>query len=96
MAGMFSMLGVLFGLPLPELFAPLQVSAVLVDAVLHQQGDIGRLLRAVKLAEAGDCVGLEPLLEQLQVTAEQFNQTTVEAHQWMLGIVRESQGASHA
>ena len=96
MAGMVSMLGLLFGLPLPELFAPLQVDAVLVGAVLRHEGQIGRLLRAVTLAEAGDAAGLAPLLEQMQLSTEQFNQATLEAHQWMLGIVREAQGASHA
>ena len=96
MAGMFSMLGVLFGLPLPELFAPLQVSEILVNAVLRHEGDIGRLLRAVLLAQAGDAAALAPLLEHMQVSGEQFNQITVEAHQWMLGVVRETQGASHA
>lgn len=95
MAGMFSLLGILFGLPLPEILKPLQISEVLVDAVLRREGDIGRLLQAVEFAEQGDSVGLSGLLDALSLSAAQFNLLNIEACQWMLDIVRETQGGAH-
>lgn len=96
MAGMFSLLGTLFGLPLAEILKPLQISEVLVDAVLRREGGIGRLLQMVECAEQGDAAGLYGLLEGLQLTAADFNLLSIEACQWMLDIVRETQGGGHA
>lgn len=95
MAGMFSLLGILFGMPLAELLQPLQISDVLVGAVLRREGDIGRLLQTVELAEQGDAAGLAGLLGDLPLTAADFNLLNLEACQWMLGIVRDAQGGAH-
>jgi EAL and modified HD-GYP domain-containing signal transduction protein len=91
MAGMFSLLGVLFGMPLAEVFKPLQVSEALVTAVLQHQGDIGRLLQTVECAEQGDAARLAGLLAELQLTAGQFNRLGIEACQWMLGLIHEAE-----
>jgi EAL and modified HD-GYP domain-containing signal transduction protein len=95
MAGMFSLLGVLFGMPLAEVFKPLQISEALVAAVLRHEGDIGRLLQAVEYAELGDAAGLGGLLGELQLSAAQFNRLSLEACQWMLGLIHEAQGGAH-
>ena len=96
MAGMFSLLGVLFGLPLPEVFKPLQISEVLVAAVLHRQGPIGQLLQTVEGVERGDATGLQNLPGGLVLTPVQFSLLHLGAFQWMLGIVRETHGSAHA
>lgn len=96
MAGMFSLLGVLFGMPLAEVFKPLQVSEVLVAAVLEHEGDIGRLLQMVECAEVGDAATLSALLAERQLSAGQFNHLSIEACQWMLGLIHEAQGGGHA
>lgn len=95
MAGMFSLLGILFGLPLTEVLKPLQLSDVLVDAVLRHEGDLGRLLQAVDAAEHGDAEGLAALLGHMQLPAAEFNRLNIEAHQWMLGVIRDTHGSAH-
>lgn len=92
MTGMFSMLGVLFGWPLAEVFKPLQISDVLVAAVLRHEGDIGKLLRLVEAAERRDAQALLPLLESVHLSVAEFNQINLEACHWMLGVVLAKQG----
>ena len=95
MAGMFSLLGVLFGLPLPEVLKPLQVSETLVAAVLRHEGEIGRLLHLVERTEQRDLPAVSALLAEVQINAAEFNLINLQACQWMTGIVCENQGAGH-
>lgn len=92
MAGMFSMLGVLFGSPLTELIKPLQLSADLVEAIIEQKGETGRLLQLMVCAESGDLPGVARLLADLQLSPLQFSQIHLDAHQWMLGMTRDPTG----
>lgn len=96
MAGMFSLLGVLFGMSPAELFKPLQLGDALVAAVLRREGDIGLLLQTVELAEKGDGAGLSNLPGGLNLSPDEFIQISLEAHEWMLGIVQSTRGDSHA
>lgn len=96
MAGMFSLLGVLFGMSPAELFKPLQLGDALVAAVLRREGDIGLLLQTVELAEKGDGAGLSNLPGGLKLSPDEFIQISLEAHEWMLGIVQSTRGDSHA
>ncbi len=95
MAGMFSLLGVLFGLSLDEVLKPLQISDVLMKAVLHREGEIGRLLQAAELAERGEAGELAGLLAGLPLSVAEFNRLTLEAHHWMLDVIRDNQGGDH-
>jgi len=95
MAGMFSMLGVLFGTPLPELIKPLQLSDELLAALLEQQGEIGRLLQLQELTGQCQSTAVAAMLAELHLSADAFNLCTVQATRWMLGIAREMQGAGH-
>ena len=54
MAGMFSLLGVLFGLPLTEVLSPVDLSAPLEAALLEKKGEIGDVLSALEAADAFD------------------------------------------
>lgn len=92
MAGMFSLLGVLFGSPLSELIQPLQLSDELVGAVVSKQGEIGQLLQLMAHAERGDLPAVATLLTELQLSASQFSTAHLQAHLWMLGITREPTG----
>lgn len=96
MAGMFSLLGILFGQPLAEVLKPLQVSDSLVAAVLRQEGDLGLLLKTVDSAERGDAEGLAAHLGNMHLPAAEYNKLNIEAHTWMLGVIRDSQGSVHA
>lgn len=96
MAGMFSLLGILFGQPLTEVLKPLQVSDVLVAALLRNEGDIGRLLQAVDAAEREDAEALTALLAPMRLSAAEFNSFNIEAHKWMLGVIKDNQGGARA
>jgi EAL and modified HD-GYP domain-containing signal transduction protein len=95
MAGMFSLLGILFGLSLEEVLKPLQISDALVNAVLRREGEIGRLLHAVELAERGEAEELTGLLASLPLPVAEFNRLTLEAHRWMLDVIRDDRGGDH-
>jgi hypothetical protein len=95
MVGMFSLLGVLFGMPLAELLAPLSISESVQDALLRQQGELGALLKLFETAERGDFDSVGAQLAALQLTAQEFNQAMVAATGWMLAAVGDSQGAAH-
>lgn len=96
MAGMFSLLGILFGLPLAEVLKPLQVSESLENAVLRREDDLGRLLQTVEAAERADTAGLSEYLAAIQLPANEFNRINLEAHQWMLAITRNDPDSAHA
>jgi EAL and modified HD-GYP domain-containing signal transduction protein len=94
MAGMFSLLGILFGLPLVEVIEPLHLGDVLSGALLRHEGETGGLLQAIKAAESADSASLNVLLDGLQIAATGFNQINLEAHRWMLDVIRDKQDAT--
>lgn len=87
-AGMFSLLGVLFGMPLAEVLAPLSMSASVNAALLDYEGELGLMLRLCEACEQGDFAALEQHLAALNISAAQFNDVAIEANQWMLGVLR--------
>jgi EAL and modified HD-GYP domain-containing signal transduction protein len=92
MTGMFSLIGVLFGMPLSEVLAPLALSDTVQDALLRYEGDIGIMLSLLEAAEKGQYEGIGAQLAALHIEPAQFNETIVEANAWMLGTLKESQG----
>ncbi|NHZ95466.1 EAL and HDOD domain-containing protein [Massilia sp. CCM 8734] len=95
MTGMFSLLGILFGLPLASLLAPLSISESVQGALLHHDGELGALLALVELAEQGEPDALAPPLAALQIAADDFNSANLEAHRWMLAALRDSGASGH-
>lgn len=96
MTGMFSLLGILFGMPLAEVLKPLKVSAELLNAVLEYEGDLGQLLRLVEYIERKETPAAAELLAQLHVPADETNRLLIEAHRWMVDVIQESRGGGHA
>ncbi len=96
MTGMFSLLGVLFGLPLAEILQPLMISDDVRNALLAGEGDLGALLKLVVHAENGQFDALAADLAKLQLDPAQFNRVAVDAYSWMLEVVRETRGGAHA
>jgi EAL and modified HD-GYP domain-containing signal transduction protein len=92
MTGMFSLLGVLFGVPLGELLAPLNLGDATQRALLSKSGELGELLALVEAAEHSDLVAVAKGLEALQLAPLEFNRTVVEANLWMLGMTSEMSG----
>ena len=96
MVGMFSLLGVLFGLPLAEVLQPLTVSEAVQAALLTHSGELGSLLALLELGERG---AFEPLAEQLeaaQIDADEFNRIVADANLWMLSVATGGTGSAHA
>lgn len=95
MAGMFSMLGILFGKPLEEVLGPLKLSDALLDGLLNQHGPIGALLQLAQAYETGDIDGINTQLTALALDSDALSHAGIEAHVWMLDVVREGEGAGH-
>lgn len=96
MSGMFSLLGVLFGTPLPEVLAPLSMSEAVHGALLAYEGELGATLRLCEAAERADFAAAAALLETLQVPPEEFNAANALANHWMLSALSSSKGSAHA
>ena len=91
MAGMFSLLGILFGMPLDKVIIPLKLCDALTKAVLHHEGVIGTLLEIVDNIECGDEPSLNTQLASINLSSIAYNQLVIEAHQWMLGVIHNQQ-----
>lgn len=96
MSGMFSLLGVLFALPLAEVLRPLKLNDSLSSAVIEHKGELGRLLAAVESSENADEYTLSQLLAGLGLSIADFNPLNLEAHQWMLGVIRGQEDTANA
>ena len=96
MTGMFSLLGVLFGMDLHEVLAPLSISDAVQGALLEREGELGALLQLAETAERGDLDRVAAQLDALQLHHADFNDTMIEANRWMLGAVRDSKGKAYA
>lgn len=92
MTGMFSLLGVLFGMPLEEVLAPLSLGEGVQAALLRHDGELGVLLMALEQAERGEFERVAAHLAALQVSHAEFNQAMADASLFMLAAVRESAG----
>ncbi len=96
MVGMFSLLGVLFGMPLAEVLKPLTVSEAVQQALLAHDGELGRLLCVVEAAERDDADCLTGCLAALPLDAEAFNRVMAEAYVWMQDVTAGKAGHPHA
>jgi hypothetical protein len=94
MTGMFSLLGILFGMSLAEVLKPLKISDAIRSAVLEKSGELGALLATVEEAENG--IARLEQLEQWQMTPADFHLIQLEAVLWTLDVIKESGGGKHA
>ncbi|HEV7816338.1 MAG TPA: HDOD domain-containing protein [Janthinobacterium sp.] len=90
MTGMFSLLGILFGLPLAEVLKPLMIGEAVLAALLSQEGELGQLLSLIAAAERGRLDSVARHLVPLQLDADVFNRIMIDANLWMLGVLKES------
>jgi len=96
MTGMFSLLGVLFGMPLAEVLKPLSISVSVQQALLAREGELGQLLDVVEAAEHDDIAALTQGLQALQIDNAGFNQIMADAYLWMQGVSVGKAGTPHA
>jgi EAL and modified HD-GYP domain-containing signal transduction protein len=96
MVGMFSLLGVLFGMPLEEVLKPLTISDAVQRALLAREGELGALLSLVESAERDDYPALTGGLRTLQIDNGHFNRIVGDAYLWMQSVTSGKAGNSHA
>ncbi|MYN42271.1 HDOD domain-containing protein [Duganella sp. FT109W] len=96
MVGMFSLLGVLFGLPLEEVMKPLTISDAVQQALLAHAGELGQLLCVVESAEREDHDALDGCLAALPLDADSYNRIVIDAYLWMQDVTAGKAGSSHA
>ncbi len=96
MAGMFSLLGVLFGMPLAEVLQALTISEELSQALLQRAGSLGQLLTLVEAAEHADLLALTRGLQALQIEVASYNQIQADAYLWMQAIAAGKSGQPDA
>ncbi|NYE59215.1 EAL and modified HD-GYP domain-containing signal transduction protein [Duganella sp. 1224] len=96
MVGMFSLLGVLFGMPLEEVLKPLTVSEAVQRALLEHGGEMGQLLCVVESAERADHAALAGCLAALQLDAADYNRILIDAVLWMQDVTAGKAGSPHA
>lgn len=92
MVGMFSLLGVLFGMPLADVLRPLKLDKDLTQALLERQGELGTLLQAVEALEQGEQERVQSLLDSLLPGEVDLDLLWLNAHVWMLDLVRDQRG----
>jgi c-di-GMP-related signal transduction protein len=85
---MFSLLGVLFGMELPEVLAPLSMNEALQEALLEDKGELALALHLCEAVEEGDFGAVATHLQQLAISVEDFNNAMIDANLWMIGAVR--------
>jgi len=96
MTGLFSLLGVLFGLPLGEVLAPLALAEAVQAALLRREGELGALLALFEAAERGEWDNVAVRLDVLQLSHQDFNAAMLEAAGWMHVALRETCGQPNA
>ncbi|MBS4098203.1 MAG: HDOD domain-containing protein [Sulfuricella sp.] len=81
-AGMLSMLDVMFGTSLDNILAKLQVSTAIVSALLHKEGTIGAFLELAESCETIDLLKIDELAEKLGIRPMDVNRAHIEAIGW--------------
>lgn len=87
MVGMFSLLGVMFGMPLAQVLEPLKLDRELVAALLRREGELGTYLAAVEAAEQGGAAAEQAELAALLPATLDFDRLRLDACRWMLSLI---------
>lgn len=95
MAGMFSLLGMMFGMPLVEVLQPLRLDPALLAALLRREGELGDLIAAVEACEQGDAAQLRARLATLIPAPLDLDRLRLDAYRWMLELIRANQESAH-
>ena len=90
MAGMFSLLGALFDMPLGDIVQPLNLADDVLAALLQRSGTLGVFLRACEASEAALGGELEAILAEAKLGHEDWARGLIRACAWAIQISREA------
>jgi c-di-GMP-related signal transduction protein len=90
MVGMLSLMDALFGQPLVDILKPLNLDAIVQDAILHRRGLLGSLLKITEAAEVGDQEAAMVELKNFEaLSLDDVNRGQVEALSWANSLGQE-------
>jgi EAL and modified HD-GYP domain-containing signal transduction protein len=89
MVGMFSLLDLLFGAPLWEILKPLNLPESIVDALIDREGELGRLLGVVELADRPMSEKLTSALQLQSIDAGTYYENLVYAYSWVNQVCQD-------
>ncbi|MFN3400005.1 MAG: EAL and HDOD domain-containing protein [Ferrovibrio sp.] len=89
MTGMFSLLDQLFGQPLAEILAPLNLPEEVGQALLGRHGEFGAFLKTVEMAERDISTELDTALAQLGIDHEAWAAMLIDAAYWAVQVDKE-------
>lgn len=90
MIGMFSLLDILFGVPLAEVLAPLHLSDEVTGALLDGHGQLGAFLQTVRIGEGGPTPALAAALAGIGLGHEEWGAALAEATRWAAMVSKEA------
>lgn len=89
MTGMFSLLDQLFGQPLAEILAPLNLAEEVGQALLGRHGEFGAFLKTAEMAERGVSMELDAALATLGIDREIWAAMLIDAAGWAVRVAKE-------
>ena len=89
MVGMFSLLDLLFGTSLWEILKPLSLPESIVDALIDRDGELGRLLSIVELADRPESDRLVAELNSQSIDAGTYYENLVYAYAWVNQVCQD-------
>lgn len=89
MVGMFSLLDVLFAMPMEEVIKSLSLDNVLVEALLRHEGELGGMLNVVERSTCERTPLAQLTLVDSQIDNEIYLRSMVQAYRWAIQVSRE-------
>ena len=94
MAGMFSLLGTLFGMTLADLFKPLKLGEALSQAVLERRGELGIILSAAEALESNDASVRREAAGSIGIETRELDRMILDASRWMACVILNKQDST--
>lgn len=90
MTGIMSLLDTLLGMPFQEILSQISLASDVEDAILSQEGRLGKLLLLIKMVEQDDFVAASAILTELRITPRHLLLAQIEAMHWANLLMKEA------